>query len=180
MAESAAAAVLGASEAVPAGTPLVRGYEFPARGPAGTPPPPVDYQRLLECMATTGFQATAFGAAVTEVRRMLAWRLSDEPLPPPADGEEPPTAEELKQREQTRCKVCVRGAAQRSFAAGEPVCALTRRRRLASQIFLGYTSNLVSSGVRESIRYLAQHKMVDVIVTTAGGVEEDLIKAREQ
>lgn len=43
-------------------------------------------------------------------------------------------------------------------------------------IFLGYTSNLISSGVRESIRYLAQHKMIDVIVTTAGGIEEDLIK----
>lgn len=43
-------------------------------------------------------------------------------------------------------------------------------------IFLGYTSNLISSGVRESIRYLAQHRMVDVIVTTAGGIEEDLIK----
>uniref|UniRef100_H3CCA9 Deoxyhypusine synthase n=2 Tax=Tetraodon nigroviridis TaxID=99883 RepID=H3CCA9_TETNG len=26
-------------------------------------------------------------------------------------------------------------------------------------IFLGYTSNLISSGVRESIRYLAEHKM---------------------
>ncbi|XP_026772746.1 deoxyhypusine synthase [Pangasianodon hypophthalmus] len=43
-------------------------------------------------------------------------------------------------------------------------------------IFLGYTSNLISSGVRETIRYLVQHKMVDVIVTTAGGIEEDLIK----
>ncbi|XP_056609126.1 deoxyhypusine synthase [Triplophysa dalaica] len=43
-------------------------------------------------------------------------------------------------------------------------------------IFLGYTSNLISSGVRESIRYLLQHKMVDVVVTTAGGIEEDLIK----
>ncbi|XP_027764772.1 deoxyhypusine synthase [Empidonax traillii] len=43
-------------------------------------------------------------------------------------------------------------------------------------IFLGFTSNLVSSGVRESIRYLVQHGMVDVLVTTAGGVEEDLIK----
>ncbi|KAM9346147.1 deoxyhypusine synthase-like [Symphorus nematophorus] len=43
-------------------------------------------------------------------------------------------------------------------------------------IFLGYTSNLISSGVRESIRYLAEHKMVDVLVTTAGGIEEDLIK----
>ncbi|KAJ8398725.1 hypothetical protein AAFF_G00419220 [Aldrovandia affinis] len=48
--------------------------------------------------------------------------------------------------------------------------------RLGCTIFLGYTSNLISSGVRETIRYLAQHKMVDVIVTTAGGIEEDIIK----
>lgn len=44
------------------------------------------------------------------------------------------------------------------------------------KIFLGYTSNLISAGVRENIRYLVQHKMVDVLVTTAGGVEEDVIK----
>ena len=43
-------------------------------------------------------------------------------------------------------------------------------------IFLGFTSNLVSSGVREVIRFLVQNKLVDVLVTTAGGVEEDLIK----
>ena len=43
-------------------------------------------------------------------------------------------------------------------------------------IFLGYTSNMVSSGNREIIRYLVKHKKVDVLVTTAGGIEEDLIK----
>ncbi|XP_069783599.1 deoxyhypusine synthase isoform X2 [Narcine bancroftii] len=43
-------------------------------------------------------------------------------------------------------------------------------------IFLGYTSNLISSGIREVIRYLVQHNMVDCVVTTAGGIEEDLIK----
>lgn len=43
-------------------------------------------------------------------------------------------------------------------------------------IFLGYTSNLVSSGLREVLRYLVEHKHVSAIVTTAGGVEEDLIK----
>lgn len=43
-------------------------------------------------------------------------------------------------------------------------------------IFLGYTSNLVSSGLRETLRFLVQHKLVDCIVTTAGGVEEDFIK----
>lgn len=43
-------------------------------------------------------------------------------------------------------------------------------------IFLGYTSNMVSSGVREIIRYLAEHKMIDAIVTSGGGIEEDFIK----
>lgn len=43
-------------------------------------------------------------------------------------------------------------------------------------IFLGYTSNMISSGVRESILYLVKNKMVAAIVTTAGGVEEDVIK----
>jgi len=43
-------------------------------------------------------------------------------------------------------------------------------------IFLGYTSGMVSSGLREIFRYLAEHKMIDVIVTTAGGIEEDIIK----
>ncbi|CEP62231.1 deoxyhypusine synthase LALA0_S05e00804g [Lachancea lanzarotensis] len=43
-------------------------------------------------------------------------------------------------------------------------------------IFLGYTSNLISSGLRETIRYLVQHKQVDAIVATGGGIEEDIIK----
>ncbi len=43
-------------------------------------------------------------------------------------------------------------------------------------IFLGYTSNLVSSGLRSTLRYLVQHRHVSAIVTTAGGVEEDIIK----
>lgn len=34
--------------------------------------------------------------------------------------------------------------------------------KLGCTIFLGYTSNLISSGVRESIRYLAEHKMVQM------------------
>ena len=50
------------------------------------------------------------------------------------------------------------------------------RKNIKSTIFLGYTSNMASCGVRETIRYLVEHKMVDCVVTTAGGVEEDLIK----
>ena len=43
-------------------------------------------------------------------------------------------------------------------------------------IFLGYTSNLVSSGLRETFRWLVEHEFVSAIVTTAGGIEEDFIK----
>src|SRR3989344_180799 len=43
-------------------------------------------------------------------------------------------------------------------------------------IFLGYTSNMVSSGNREIIRWLVEHKKVNVCVTTCGGDEEDIIK----
>jgi deoxyhypusine synthase len=43
-------------------------------------------------------------------------------------------------------------------------------------IFLGFTSNLISSGLRETIRFLVQHRHVSCVVTTAGGIEEDLIK----
>lgn len=35
---------------------------------------------------------------------------------------------------------------------------------------------MVTSGTRETIRFLVQHKMIDCIVTTAGGIEEDIIK----
>jgi deoxyhypusine synthase len=45
-----------------------------------------------------------------------------------------------------------------------------------STIFMGFTSNLISSGIRDTLRFLVQHKMVSAIVASAGGIEEDLIK----
>ena len=50
------------------------------------------------------------------------------------------------------------------------------KKRPACTIFLGYTSNLVSAGLRETIRYVVEHDGVDCLVTSAGGIEEDLIK----
>lgn len=38
------------------------------------------------------------------------------------------------------------------------------RSKSGCTIFLGYTSNLISSGVRESIRYLVEHKMVHMCI----------------
>ena len=53
---------------------------------------------------------------------------------------------------------------------------IKKMRKEKVKIFFGYTSNMVSSGLRDVIRYLVEHKLVDVLVTTAGGVEEDIIK----
>ena len=59
---------------------------------------------------------------------------------------------------------------------GRAIDIAKKMRKDKVTIFLGYTSNMISSGVRESILHLVKNKVVHVIVTTAGGVEEDIIK----
>ena len=59
---------------------------------------------------------------------------------------------------------------------GPDVTSPAERQQTRTKIFLGYTSNLISAGVREHIKFLVKHKMVDVLVTSAGGIEEDFIK----
>ncbi len=43
-------------------------------------------------------------------------------------------------------------------------------------VYLGYTSNMITTGVRETIKFLVKNKLVDHLITTAGGIEEDFIK----
>lgn len=43
-------------------------------------------------------------------------------------------------------------------------------------IFLGFTSNIGTSGLRDIITYLVKNKLVHFLVTTTGGLEEDIIK----
>ncbi|MBI2085686.1 MAG: deoxyhypusine synthase [Candidatus Aenigmarchaeota archaeon] len=45
-------------------------------------------------------------------------------------------------------------------------------------IFLSFTSNMASSGLRDVFAYLVKNKLVDVIITSVGSVEEDLIKSK--
>ncbi|RJQ15879.1 deoxyhypusine synthase [Candidatus Woesearchaeota archaeon] len=50
-------------------------------------------------------------------------------------------------------------------------------KREKATIFLSYTSNMISSGVRDVIKFLVKHKQVHCLVTSAGGIEEDVIKS---
>ncbi|KEP64006.1 UNVERIFIED_CONTAM: deoxyhypusine synthase [Hammondia hammondi] len=103
-----------------------------------------DLDSLLDSFERSGFQATQLGRAIREVRRMRAWRLSDEPIDEDDIGTE---WEDLEKRRNTKCT-----------------------------IWLSFTSNMISSGLREVFVFLCKHKLIDVLVTSAGGVEEDFVK----
>lgn len=61
-----------------------------------------------------------------------------------------------------------------NLAQGIEIAKAMQREKVT--IFLSYTSNQVSSGNREIIKYLVKNKKVQVLVTSAGGIEEDIIK----
>lgn len=106
---------------------------------------------LLSTFITSGFQASAIGKAIEIINEMRKWRLSDDPLPTFNTPEE-------------------------KAAIDPELLDPEYRKSIKCKIFLGYTSNLVSSGVREIIRFLVQHRLVDCLVSSAGGIEEDFIK----
>ena len=108
----------------------------------------MDYHALLSSYHTSGFQATNFGMAVEQITKMVldifcTLRLhSYFPSLPPSQKLETrgvPVPEEKKKP-------------YLSEPGDRPVTNCT--------LFLGYTSNLMSSGIRETLRYLVQHNMV--------------------
>ena len=118
-----------------AGRSEVRGFDFESEA--------VSLDALAKSMRTMGFQSTNVALAVEEINRMLAWRLSDEPVKE-TDSDERKSPE--------------------------------YRREKRATIFLAYTSNMISCGMRETLKFLVKNKLVDCVVTSAGGIEEDFIK----
>lgn len=112
------------------------------------PSNPLTVESLVSSLASTGFQATAVSQAVDIINEMRSWR-----------GQAPRPEEEAK----------IDHSKTSLVLSPDPTPQRTT-------IFLGYTSNLISSGLRPIIRYLVQHEHVHCLVTTAGGLEEDLIK----
>ena len=56
---------------------------------------------------------------------------------------------------------------------------ITRMRKDGAKIFLSFTSNMASSGLRGLFAQMIARGMVDVVITTVGSIEEDFIKAHE-
>jgi deoxyhypusine synthase len=57
------------------------------------------------------------------------------------------------------------------------VDVIIKMKKDGAKIFFTYTSNMVTSGLRGFFAQLIELGMVDVIVTTVGGIEEDIMKA---
>lgn len=62
---------------------------------------------------------------------------------------------------------------------GQAARIIEMMRKDNAGIFLASTSNLVTSGCRDIIRFLMKHKHICCFVTTAGGIEEDVIKTMQ-
>lgn len=53
---------------------------------------------------------------------------------------------------------------------------IKRMQKDKATVFLAFTSNMVSSGLREIIAQLCEMKLVDCIITSTGSIEEDAMK----
>jgi len=59
---------------------------------------------------------------------------------------------------------------------GTAIDIIRKMREEKVKIILTYTSNLVTSGLRDVIAYLVKNKFIHALCTTAGGIEEDIMK----
>ncbi|OEU15538.1 hypothetical protein FRACYDRAFT_226218 [Fragilariopsis cylindrus CCMP1102] len=145
-------AVLGESSTMPEGTPICKGMDFNQKNAAAGSSNDDDGSSDMLDQMMKAFRHTGFQATNLGL-----------------------AVEQIQQMRKWRLD-------QVPFQEGieDPeLIPIEIRKRLRARIFLAYTSNQISCGQREVLKFLVQHKMVDCIVTTAGGIEEDLMKCFE-
>jgi len=59
---------------------------------------------------------------------------------------------------------------------GDAIDVLKKIKKDNATIFMSFTSNMASSGLREIFAQLVKEKLIDVIITSAGAIEEDVMK----
>ena len=64
-----------------------------------------------------------------------------------------------------------------SAELNEAVNVVLKMKRAKSKVFLTFTSNMVTSGLRGFFAQLCKLRIPDILVTTSGAIEEDIMKA---
>ena len=88
----------------------------------------------------------------------------------------------IKLDKKTKITDLVSGMGNIGFQAtqlSKAVKTIQRMKKDKAVIFLSFTSNMVSSGLREIIAQLIKNKFVDAVITSVGSIEEDLIKTEK-
>ena len=71
-----------------------------------------------------------------------------------------------------------KGVGYQSVELARASDVFVKMKKNSAKIYLTFTSNMVTSGLRGFFAQLINLKMADVIVTTVGGIEEDIMKSK--
>jgi deoxyhypusine synthase len=56
--------------------------------------------------------------------------------------------------------------------------AIIKMKKEGAKVYLTFTSNMVTSGLRGLFAQVVEYKIADILVTTAGAIEEDIMRAK--
>ncbi len=161
-----ASAVLGESYSMPEGTPIVRGYDFSSsQSPSSDNDNDNGDSKVSSSQSPSPRPNRILLDDILQSYSTMGFQASNVAL----------AIEQIKAMRKWRLS----DIPYQPNVEDESLEPLAVREKIRARIFFSYTSNQISCGQREIIRYLVQNKMVDVIVTTAGGIEEDLMKCFE-
>ncbi len=117
----------------------------------------------------------------SEYLRMVAFAFGDErhsttrPVPSAATVRRSTTDRLDQTDDSTGMGILLRRGFQ-STQLARGIDLVLQARRDGARIVLCVTANVISSGMRDLVTALSQHRCIDAIVTSGGGIEEDIIK----
>ncbi|MBN2367906.1 deoxyhypusine synthase family protein [Candidatus Woesearchaeota archaeon] len=88
---------------------------------------------------------------------------------------------DLRWKKRISVNELVEGLGNVGFQSSEmkkAVDVILKMKKSGAKVFFTYTSNMVTSGLRGFFAQLIELGMIDVIVTTVGGIEEDIMKSK--
>ncbi|SOV82478.1 deoxyhypusine synthase [Plasmodium sp. gorilla clade G3] len=150
--DDAKASVFVKSSLIPENTDVVKGLNFDKE---------VQLHEFINHYKYMGFQATNLGISIDEINKMIYYKYKDE---------------NINCTSNNKNNLNYNNVSNDSINYKENDLFNYEKKKKNCIIWLSFTSNMISSGLREIFVYLAKNKFIDVVVTTAGGIEEDIIK----
>lgn len=121
----------------------------------------------INSLGSVGFQATNFGKAVEVCNTLIRNRAVGKTIQQQLDDFERSLVSE-NTNENGKVTISEEEVSNAVSA---------RKKELPPVVFLGIISTLFGTGVRDAVKFLCEHALVDVIVVSGGGLEHDIRRA---